>query len=783
MPSAKLSLLTSLILGCFAVSANAQTAQSTSPAASEPSEKVEDVIVITASGFARKLVDAPASVTVVTREDLQSQPYAGIADALRNIEGIDVGSGQDKNGNISITMRGLPADYTLILIDGRRQSDIGNIGPNNFGNSQFMYIPPLEAIERIEIVRGPMSTLYGADAIGGVINIITRSSLEEWHGSVSASGTLQEDDQYGNDSKFDLYLTGPVSENLRVAMYGGFYNRGTTEPTYQESLPLPDGTTWEDSGSFGDRKVVAARNWNVGANVDWQFHPEQRLTFAYDKAQQRYNNQMGQVGTLDSPVSLWRAPNGIVQPRVGYTPYQRVEREQYVLAHRWEMDAGTWSSDITQASSANLGRSLPLGLEERAELQGIWNQAVIDQDTTRPTLTDDITAQLESLFLPRPLRTLEIDSLIVNTRFEGLYNDHAYILGAQWFDAEMEDGVFAMSGEGAETQAIQKHQQWAVFAEDNWDLNPTLIFTYGARYDHHSVFGSQVSPRVYLNWRAHSDWTFKGGVSTGYKAPQPNQLFSGIVGFGGQGVSPFVGSPDLQPETSVNYEVAAYYENDAGFNGNLTLFVNDFKDKIIRQDDLPNCEIVVSGERCVNIGEGWAELGYTRFSQSQNVDEAQTMGAEIALGYDISERWQLKGNYTYTDSEVKSGADQGLPLVNTPTHMMNGSVSFQVSDPLSVALHLEARGKRFRGTANAAGPQGPETQKLYYKAYELVHLSASYQFNEQLRGNLRVNNLLDNDLSSRSCYLAETETEYVCSPDYNTAERARSLWVSLSYQF
>ena len=160
-----------------------------------------EVIVVTASGFEQKLVDAPASVSVVTREDLQSKPFTSLADALRDIEGIDVGSGQDKNGNISITMRGLPSDYTLVLIDGRRQSDIGDIGPNNFGNSQFMYMPPLEAIERIEVVRGPMSTLYGADAIGGVINIITRKELDTTHGSITLSSNLQQDSQYGDDKK------------------------------------------------------------------------------------------------------------------------------------------------------------------------------------------------------------------------------------------------------------------------------------------------------------------------------------------------------------------------------------------------------------------------------------------------------------------------------------------------------------------------------------------------------------------------------------------------------
>src|SRR5690625_2889035 len=119
----------------------------------------------TGAGVEQQGADAPASVSVVTREELEGKPYGSLADALRDVEGIDVGSGSDKNGNIAISLRGLPPDYTLVLINGRRQNDVGNIGPNNFGNSQFMYMPPLSAIERIEVVRGPMSTLYGSEAI------------------------------------------------------------------------------------------------------------------------------------------------------------------------------------------------------------------------------------------------------------------------------------------------------------------------------------------------------------------------------------------------------------------------------------------------------------------------------------------------------------------------------------------------------------------------------------------------------------------------------------------
>src|SRR5690554_107336 len=413
----KLSAI-ALALSPMLLHAPAAQANTPVPASIDAKDRVER-IVVTASGYETKLIDAPASVTVVTREDLAMKPYAGLADALRDIEGIDVGSGQDKNGNLSITMRGLPAEYTLVLIDGRRQNDTGDIGPNNFGNSQYMYMPPLAAIERIEVVRGPMSTLYGTDAIGGVVNIITRRTLDAWHGDVSVAGTLQEDDQYGNDQKVDFYLTGPINEALSLALRGSGYWREPSEPGYVTELPLPGGGIWTDSGSFGDRKIVGGKSWNYGATLDYSWSDKQRFALSYDLAKQRYDNTQSQVGTLDSPENMWRAGgNGLVEPRVGYAPYQRVQREQIVLSHVGNFDLGTWRNSITHSISENLGRSLPLSLGERIAFQQLWEQAVIDQGTSKPALTDEIRAVIEAEYLPRPNRPLELTNWIFDTSFE-----------------------------------------------------------------------------------------------------------------------------------------------------------------------------------------------------------------------------------------------------------------------------------------------------------------------------------------------------------------------------
>lgn len=128
-------------------------------------------IVVTATGFEQNITDAPASITVVPGEELEKGAYRDLTDALKDVQGVAVtGSAAERD----IFIRGLPGSYTLLLVDGKRQStrDARTNGNSGFEQS---FLPPANAIERIEVIRGPMSSLYGSDAMGGVINIITKS--------------------------------------------------------------------------------------------------------------------------------------------------------------------------------------------------------------------------------------------------------------------------------------------------------------------------------------------------------------------------------------------------------------------------------------------------------------------------------------------------------------------------------------------------------------------------------------------------------------------------------
>lgn len=143
-----------------------------SPAlASSDSTDIVDTIIVTATRSEIPLSDAIVPVTVISRQQIEQSMAADLADLLRFYAGLDLGRNGGPGQSASIFLRGAESNHTLVMIDGVR------INPGTIGGAAIQNIPP-ELIERIEIVKGPRSALFGSDAIGGVINILTRRSAE-----------------------------------------------------------------------------------------------------------------------------------------------------------------------------------------------------------------------------------------------------------------------------------------------------------------------------------------------------------------------------------------------------------------------------------------------------------------------------------------------------------------------------------------------------------------------------------------------------------------------------
>lgn len=218
----------------------AQQAPALAAEAAEQNEATNaSTIVVTATSREQEVKDAPASISVITREDIERLPYREVTDALLEIPGVTVTPGEGNSRDISI--RGMSPQYTLILVDGKRLSSRES-RTNGGSISEGGLLPPLESIERIEVVRGPMSSLYGSDAMGGVVNVITRRIAPSWRGSVRANGTMQLADDYGNFADANFYLSGPVTSGVGLQLQGSINRRtedrvvGGTPERKDESL-------------------------------------------------------------------------------------------------------------------------------------------------------------------------------------------------------------------------------------------------------------------------------------------------------------------------------------------------------------------------------------------------------------------------------------------------------------------------------------------------------------------------------------------------------------------
>ncbi len=218
-------------------------------------------IVLTATGQPQQLTDAPATMTVIQGEELRARRATSVADALRGLPGLSV-SGPGREGLPAITLRGMGQSYLLFLVDGRPLSASEEASYNGQGsNSKIGFLPPPGAVERIEIIRGPMSALYGSAASGGVINVITREIPLTWGGEVAldfAPGMRRGGGGHGKADSHGLrfYLGGPLVQNrLALSLYGSENQRG--EDDLAQADYLGQGFGASERSTWGARLALS----------------------------------------------------------------------------------------------------------------------------------------------------------------------------------------------------------------------------------------------------------------------------------------------------------------------------------------------------------------------------------------------------------------------------------------------------------------------------------------------------------------------------------------------
>ncbi|GGC88280.1 ligand-gated channel protein [Vreelandella lutescens] len=631
-------------------------------AVAQETPKLSD-IVVTASGFEQHISSAPASISVISREELERGYYQNVTDALRDVPGVVVTGGGRGDGGNDISIRGMPSQYTLILVDGRPQSSRES-RPNGDAGFEQDWLPPLQAIERIEVVRGPMSTLYGSDAIGGVINVITRKVADTWHGNIQLDTVLQEDSASGDSRQANFYLSGPlVGERLGLQLYGRTSERDEDDIEYgyeEKSL-----------------QSLTAR-LSLAASDNHDFTAEAGIT------EQDRRSLVGRSGPVDG------CRGGCTDSIGEYT------NTHVAVTHSGRFDWGTSETFVQRERSENQSREIEI------------------TNTTAKT----------SAVIPLGM--------------------HMLTVGASWEEEALED---ATTNQISDRNTIE-NSQWALFVEDEWMLTDAWALTGGLRLDDDDNYGSHLSPRLYSVWNMTPEWTLKGGVSTGYRSPNLREITPdwGQVSRGGN----VYGNPDLEPETSLNKEIALLYGNDAGLNGSLTLFHNDFKDKITRIA----CPIDI------------CNAGPNQFGSDPtyriNIDDAVTQGVEASLGAPLTDTLALTASYTFTDSEQKSGDYAGEPLTQLPRHQVSATLDWDVNARLSQWTKVSYRGEESQPTT------GPSQSSIVAPSYTFVDAGIGYQLNDSATVNAGIYNLFD---------------ERITYDEYGYVDDGRRVWLGLNIAF
>lgn len=713
------------------------------------SEELEILDTTVVKAASEELKQAPG-VSLITAEDIKRRPITNdISELIRTMPGINL-SGNTSTGQYGnkrqIDIRGMGPENTLILIDGkpvlsRNSVKMGRSGERDTrGDSNWV---PAEAIESIEVIRGPAAARYGSGASGGVINIITKKP-----DASSASITLQtevpDSELEGDNKRANLLVSGPISER--------FSQRSTLNYNKQ------------DADSDDINRDVTAEDLNVAAGHEGVENIDLSTLIRFDQNDENtweleanYSRQ-GNIYSGDN--AFQGVDNANTQLYLGQET-SIMRRKTAAITHRGTFSFGDSFSYLQYEETENtrLSEGLAGGVE------GVINTTEGEMNTI---MLRNVTAKSE---WNTPLKLAGLNqTMTYGVEFRGERLDDS---SSNQSSIAAVDGSVIEQTESDPTlrNANTSAEVLGIYVEDNILLTDSVTLTPGLRFDDHSEVGNNLSPSLNLSWQATGQVTIQGGISRAFKAPNLYQLNPNYVyttrGNGcpiaypsqGSGCS-IIGNPDLEHETSVNKEIGLNYRNDKGLNAGITYFHNDYRNKIMTSNTDPI--YVLEGSRG----------GEVQVFQWENAPKALIEGLEANLLVPVNDSLEWSTNATVMlESENK---ETGQPLSIVPDYTINSMLTWQVDDTWELVLSAQHYGKTKSATINISSGAELENPKDR-PAYSILNFNSVYQLGEHLQLTASVKNLLDKSIKR------EATQSNAGANTYN--EPGRSFLVAATYTF
>lgn len=715
-------ILSFLFSGSFADSLNTLESNATRP--DNETRKVNlGRSVVTASGYEQDMKTAPASISIIPKEEILTRPIRDIGDAVQDVPGVYVE--QDKTGQNSISMRGLSSTYTLILIDGKRQNTTRGFVQNGLGN-QTSFMPPPSMIERIEVIRGPASTIYGSDAMGGVINIITKKHTNTFTSGIQMETKLFEpNSEWGNVYGTNAYMNIPLlKDKLSLNLRGSArYNDANEFLKPSWVSPSKNGNPYAAHSSTGSRNFSGGFRLNYTPTSSDYIYLDSEV----------YNGRLGTLNTSSSSI----------------TSIQELFKVNSVLSHDGNYEWGKLSSYVQHsynliAPHANVG----IGAD-KGDYINYANKRTFQNAIFQSTYTNDFDLN-------------NYGAIIFNG---GVYYQFENLIGT------------------ISSKHRNMHQnQAAIFAEGEYLISESISTTLGLRYNYSDRFATVPNPRFYVNYNP-TDWlTFKAGVANGMLIPTLLQTTDGVITTStssGSSTTESYGNPNLKPEQSWNYELSAIVDTDPAMFI-LTGYYTDFNNQIeTLQGITSNAQIPGTNQICP---------GSSTCSTYRNVEKSLVSGAELSAKIKPIGGFSLDAGYGYTYTKALSGSGKGEPINSIPRHSFTITPKYQYGN-FDMYVRWSGKYKTPTPYAGSnARTNVREIVGQYYKDYQLVDVAASYKIGKHYALTLAVNNLFDVYFMDYASYTTNggsggQDSTTNAQNKYQRILPSRNYWISFRADF
>lgn len=633
--------------------------------------------VSTASRYPERYARTPGTLLVVSRQQIRERGYRTLAELLADMPSMDAHNLANGTSNNAVAVRGVVGNNKLLILqDGVR------ISSPTGDPIALMDNFPLYHVRQVEVVYGPASALYGADAFTGVVNLIT--GMDPVAGSEIAFEGGSFGHRYGH-----FNLVKPVGENARLQL-GGHWRE---DDNADLSKYYPDLFTTVRAGDHysqptASRSLNARLDWSDSASLGWN-HSRYRAptTISAKPAGVLYSANADYVTLLDTLWGEWR---------------WRASNE---LSGKITLD---WSQHEVDPSSEFVNSFTNF---EHSGYKYSRNQ--------RRHIEPQVTWERGGQRVIVGLNLEWFDALPKTANLPHSYDQFGPFYYAN-SDDRLEIEIFR-----------QRYRNRGAYVQYSGELDERTLLHLGVRYDDNSVYGTSLTPRAGVNYTLASGMVLKYLYGESFLAPSPFYAYENWGGFNPGSPAPLtsyyfhVPNTSLQPEQLRSHELRLIYAPAEGLELNAGLYRLRAQDIIYRTNTPAVASDFVPGGTIF------------RTAHNDNIGALEASG--IDAGFDYSQSgsgWKARyfGNASYTDGELSS-LTKTVPLPFVSRGKINLGVTYTVQNTWQVT-------PRLRWVSDAQGPV--DNGRVRVPGYTVVDLYARWLgVGDRTDLFLRIDNLLD----------------------------------------